>query len=1023
MIPYLALESNTLQSTKAFFERLRLSGYLGDIEDSVATTTVFSTDNSIYQLRPQGVLFPRSSADLVLIAKLVSDLVFRDITITVRGGGTGTNGQSLTDGILVDTSRYMNRILSIDTINRRALVQAGVVKDQLNKALEPLGLFFAPELSTSNRATIGGMINTDACGQGSCLYGKTSNHVRSLKAVLMDGTEWWSRPLDLDALRQVKQRQDRIGEIYRLADQIEQENRELIKATFPKLNRFLTGYDLAHLRTEGGALNLNSLLCGSEGTLAMIAEAELDLLPIPTCAALVNIRYDSFDAALRDARTLVDLKVASIETIDSTVLRLAKGDVTWSRIEEFFPEDRSSSLEGINIVEILADNEANLAAKLEHVVSRLGGLATGRRGHTVARQKADIEAIWAMRKRAVGLLGNAEGPRRPVAFVEDTAVPPEHLADYILEFRALLDAEGLQYGMFGHVDAGVLHVRPALDLSDAQQEPLVRRISDAVVELTRKYGGVLWGEHGKGFRSEYVPEFFGPLYSCLQQLKAVFDPHNQLNPGKIAVPDGSALTRIDDIALRGASDRQIKRDVRQAFDNAAYCNGNGACFDFDTDSAMCPSFKGTGDRRYSPKGRASLMREWLRLLEKQGIDPRTEAKALRQQHRWGGFFQRLRNSLDRANAGDFSHQVREAMDTCLACKACAGQCPVKVNVPGFRSKFLELYHGRYIRPIKDPLVASIEQLLPLLAKVGGAYNAVVGSGAGQAAMNHLGLTALPTLSNVPLKRELRKRGVAMATPAVLGALSQDEKDRSVVFVQDAFTSYFETPLLLDAIDFTRELGFTPFVAPLKPNGKALHVHGYLGAFARTAMRNARHLSKLAAGGVSLVGLDPSMTLCYRSEYIGTLGAGNVPDVLLPQEWLVRHLDVLRHRLRHPSDADHVLLPHCTERTNAPSAVALWVSIFKALDLKATVAEAGCCGMAGTFGHETRNRELSERIYDLSWRKRLESHETGDVFMATGYSCRAQVKLMESQPIKHPLQVLKTLVCEDRPSLARKWHDM
>jgi len=1019
MIPYLAPDSNSPRLATIFFERLQESGYRGDIEDSAATTTVFSTDNSIYQLRPQGVLFPRSSADIVLIAKLVSDIVFRELTIAVRGGGTGTNGQSLTDGIVVDTSRHMNRILSIDPVNRRAVVEAGVVKDQLNKALEPLGLFFAPELSTSNRATIGGMINTDACGQGSCIYGKTSSHVRSLKAVFMDGTEWWLAPLDRAALLEVQKRPDRVGEVYRLADRIERENRVTIEATFPKLNRFLTGYDLAHLRTQDGGLNLNSVLCGAEGTLAMIAEAELDLLPLPACAALINVRYDSFDAALRDARTLVDLNVASIETIDSKVLTLAKGDIIWPRITEFFPDDRSGSLGGINIVEVLANGEDDLAAKLHLVTAGLNDLAVGRRGYVVAKRKADIEAIWTMRKRAVGLLGNVEGSRRPIAFVEDTAVPPEHLADYIVEFRALLDAEGLEYGMFGHVDAGVLHVRPAMDLSEAHQEPLVRKISDAVVELTRKYGGVLWGEHGKGFRSEYVPEFFGPLYPCLQQLKAAFDPNNQLNPGKIAVPDAGSLTRIDGVALRGAFDRQIDIGTRQALDNAANCNGNGACFDFNADSAMCPSFKGTGDRRFSPKGRASLVREWLRLLAQQGVDLRAETNAVRQRTFLSGFVHRIHNSLGKANAGDFSHQVREAMDTCLACKACAGQCPVKVNVPGFRSKFLELYYGRYLRPIKDPLVASIEQLLPVLSKAAVGYNAVVGSAAGQGILKRLGLTALPSLSNVSLKAELVKRGIAIASVDTIGELSQMDKDRSVVIVQDAFTSYFEAPLLLDIIDFLQWLGFKPFVAPLKPNGKALHVHGYLGAFARTAKRNARYLSEFAATGVPMMGLDPSMTLSYRSEYIGALGAGNVPEILLPQEWLARHINTLRERRWHVSTLTYVLMPHCTERTNAPTAVDSWVSIFKALNLEITVADVGCCGMAGTFGHEVRNRGLSERIYDLSWRARLGHRETGSVFMATGYSCRSQVKLAEGLSLKHPLQILKTLVSGDSSMLAQK----
>ena len=399
------------------------------------------------------------------------------------------------------------------------------------------------------------------------------------------------------------------------------------------------------------------------------------MLPIPKHAALVNIRYDSFDAALRDARALVAVQAASIETVDSRVLGLARNDIVWHEVQEFFPDDPEGPAEGINLVELLADDADGLEAQLARVTATLEreGRTSGRRGFTVARNEvgtsdqrafgggaqgslrvaedgdeaeADgaqvaptpavkaVERIWGMRKKAVGLLGNMAGSRRPIPFVEDTAVPPEHLADYIAEFRAALDRRGLVYGMFGHVDAGVLHVRPAIDMTDPAQEPLIREISDEVVALTRKYGGVLWGEHGKGVRSEYTPAFFGPLYPCLQRIKAAFDPHDQLNPGKIAAPAEGRLLRIDEVPTRGGRERVIPPGVRESYDNALHCNGNGACYDFDLDAAMCPSWKGTRERRHSPKGRASALREWLRLMVAEGVDPVAEAARLRATPAW-----------------------------------------------------------------------------------------------------------------------------------------------------------------------------------------------------------------------------------------------------------------------------------------------------------------------------------------------------------------------------------------------------
>ncbi|MCF3642647.1 FAD-binding oxidoreductase [Rhizobium sp. TRM95111] len=1008
MIPRLSAEPRTPSPSADFLHHLTGAGFEGDIATSAADRTVFATDNSIYQVEPASIVFPKNIHDLKRVAKALARPEFAGVAIAPRGGGTGTNGQSLTTGIVVDCSRHMNRIIEIDPVRRIARVEAGVVKDQLNKALAPHGLFFAPELSTSNRATIGGMISTDACGQGSCLYGKTSDHVLGLRIVLTDGTDFLSRPVREEDLRALQARRDRIGEIYRTLARIATDDRAEIERVFPKLNRFMTGYDLAHLQRADRRFDLNAVLCGSEGTLAMIAEAELNLLPLPAHAALVNIRYDNFNAALEDARNLVALNVASVETIDEAVLRLAKGDIIWSRIAPFFPDDADGPANGINIAEVLAETPEELAVKLSAVTAALErNPFAGRKGFTTVHGKAEIEAVWTMRKRAVGLLGNVDGPTRPVAFVEDTAVPPENLAAYIREFRDLLDREGLSYGMFGHVDAGVLHVRPALDMTRPEHAALVRRISDAVVALTRKYGGVLWGEHGKGMRSEYVPEFFGPLYPRLQEIKQVFDPLGQLNPGKIVAPAARVLPKIDDIPLRGVLDRVIGNEIRAAFDNAAYCNGNGACFDFDTDGLMCPSYKATLDRRFSPKGRASLMREWLRRLAEKGVDPRREAARQRRAPAVLRLPRRVWNSLNRANRDDFSHEVRAAMDTCLACKACAGQCPVKVSVPAFRAKFLELYYGRYLRPLKDPVVATIETMLPLMLRMRPLYNLFVGSAIGRAVMRRAGLTALPALPRLSLRRDLIRRGIAVATPQALADLSGGERADAVIFVPDAFTEHFDPQVLLDAVDVAVRLGLRTFIAPPLANGKALHVHGYLRTFERTAQRTAGRLDRLAEAGIPLVGIDPSMTLTYRGEYAGTRMRARI---LLPQEWLASLLD----RLPSPATGKgqrHLLMAHCTERTNAPAAVSQWVAVFAKLGVELKSVETGCCGMAGTFGHEVRNRALSEKLYAMSWQRALAEAPAGDVTMATGYSCRSQVKLMSGRSIPHPLQIVRELLSE------------
>ncbi|MBI0432690.1 FAD-binding and (Fe-S)-binding domain-containing protein [Roseomonas sp. KE0001] len=1003
MIPRLTDLPSPAPPSRAFLDELRLRGFGGDIAPGDADRVVMATDNSIYQRLPQAVVYPRGAEDLRRIARVAADPRFHCVALAPRGGGTGTNGQSLTDGIVVDVSRHMTRILEVNAAEGWVRVEPGLVKDALNAALKPLGLFFAPECSTSNRATMGGMISTDACGQGSCLYGKTRDHVLSLTVVLMDGTLWESRKLAPEELARVTRRQDMVGAIHRVADGIAREERQLIAERFPPLNRCLTGYDLAHLHDAEGRFDLNALLCGSEGTLAMIAEAKIRVLPVPRCSALINLRYDSFDAALRDARVLMALGAASVETVDSKVLGLARGDIVWEGIRQFFPDDPEGPAAGINLIEFVGDSEAEVREKLAPVEARLAaeGRASGRRGHTLAWD-GDGERIQGMRKRGVGLLGNMKGERRPIPFVEDTAVPPEHLADYIAEFRAALDRRGLEYGMFGHVDAGVLHVRPAIDMKAEGAERMIREVSDEVFALTRKYNGLLWGEHGKGVRSEYVPEVFGPLYPSLQAIKAAFDPRNQLNPGKIAAPEGEALLAIDRVPMRGQLDRTIPAATRAAYDEALHCNGNGACFNYDWQDAMCPSFKATGDRRHSPKGRAGLFREWLRQLAAAEVDPVAEAGRLRDASALGflrALPERLRNSRAlRRGTPDFSAEVKAAMDGCLACKSCTGQCPIKVDVPSFRARFLEIYHGRYARPLKDYLLGGLERMLPLGARLPGLANAVMGSLPGRALAAKAGLVDAPLFSGLDLGREAAARGVRLASAAALAAVPEAERERHLVIVQDAFTSHFETRLVLDLIEALKLMGFTPWLAPFRPNGKPLHVHGFLGAFRRQAEAQAALLRALAASGIDLVGVDPSMTLSYRSEYPG-IGV-ETPPVLLPQEWLARRLHLIPAR---EAGEGFALLPHCTERTNAPAAVKDWQGVFARLGAPLTVLAAGCCGMAGTFGHEAEHRAVSEQLYGMSWKTHVAAR--GERLLASGYSCRSQVKRLDGVTLRHPVQAL------------------
>ncbi|MGR5061455.1 D-2-hydroxyglutarate dehydrogenase YdiJ [Photobacterium sp. DNB22_13_2] len=1014
MLPALTHQSGTEDVVLSFLQELEKSGFCGDIESAYASRLAVATDNSVYQQLPQAVVFPTQNKDLIVLGQLAQSDAYKTITFSARGGGTGTNGQSLTPGIVVDLSRHMNKVLEINVDEGWARVQTGVIKDQLNDALRPHGFFFSPDLSTSNRATIGGMINTDASGQGSLKYGKTSDHVLGLKAVLVDGSVLDTEPQQSKEIQSLADIGELATRALKVSEHVCREKREQIVDKFPPLNRFLTGYDLKNVFDDGlSQFDITRLLCGSEGSLAFITEAKLNLTSIPKSRTLVNIKYDSFDSALRNAPMMVEAKALSVETVDSRVLNLAKQDIVWHTVSDLITDVPNQEMLGINIVEYASndpqENQQQVTDLCQQIDEMLAKKQHGIIGYQVCNELPDIQKIYNMRKKAVGLLGAAKGSKKPVPFAEDTCVPPENLADFIAEFRQLLDEYQLDYGMFGHVDAGVLHVRPALDMCDPEQERLMKQISDQVVALVAKYGGLMWGEHGKGYRSEYGPAFFGEeLYTELRRIKAAFDPDNRMNPGKICIPleNGDELVKVDGVK-RGYYDRQIPVKVRDSFKQAMECNGNGLCFNYDTSSPMCPSMKISADRRHSPKGRAGLVREWLRLLSEQGIDPVVLEKTLMDSSpSVKQIIDRFRNTFGaKRNEYDFSHEVMEAMNGCLACKACASQCPIKVDVPSFRSRFMNMYYSRYQRPAKDYLVAYVENYLPIMAKAPATFNAIMRPQWSKSlTAKAIGYVDMPALSVPTLFESLDGHHATRFDLQWLQALSERERQDYVLIVQDPFTSYYDAEVVRDLVFLAERLGKKPMLVPFKPNGKAQHVKGFLRQFAKTAKSTAEFLNQLAQLDIPMVGVDPALVLCYRDEYDEVLGnkRGDF-NVLTAHEWLLPALNDKPISPKVEGD-DWYLFAHCTEKTKLPNAEKEWGTIFHHFGANLIPVSVGCCGMAGTFGHEKDKLETSKGVYALSWQPNLANLDV-DRCLATGYSCRSQAKRFEHIKMKHPVQVL------------------
>lgn len=989
MLPAIRLDSNLTPNYRDYLEALKKASFSGEIHTDFATRLAVATDNSIYQVIPQAVLFPRSTDDIAIVLALAHDEKFKhEIKFCARGGGTSTNGQSLSAGIILDCSKYLNGILEYNLEEQWVRVQPGVVLDQLNTYLKKDGYCFAPEISPSNRATIGGMINTDASGIGSKVLGRTSAHVLDLTIVLANGDIITS----IDAGYH-----DKVVKLLK-------NHQQTIEEKFTDAPRTLSGYQL-----KKAFYHLNYLFCGSEGTLGVITECRLKLTRIPQYKKVIIIKYQTFDDALRD-RHLQSFTPLAIEAIDEKLIALARQDSFYFYIKHFI--DDAVQAGAINIVEFVGENEECLekqVAKCCEFIENNKNIPHHAIGYYIAKNIREEKLIWDLRKKSVGLISQEkDGSRRPIPFIEDTAVPPHYLADYIQAFKQLLDKCGLHYGMYGHVDAGCVHVRPALDLKNIQDEKLLRELSEQVIALLEKYQGVLWGEHGQGYRSEFGERFFGKeLYYLIREIKTLFDPYDQLNPGKIATSlDGSQSLVTISSPLRGQFDKKIDAHFSAEFSSALICNGNGVCFNYASSDVMCPSYKATQDRIHSPKGRATLMRIWLYQLSQLKHPLNVYLKT--------SLIKKIWNTLRKQK--DFNDEVLEAVSGCLGCKGCVSQCPLSVDVPDFKAKFLASYYQRYVRHPRDYLIGFVEYLVPIQAKFRRLNNYFMQkSWARKIFRRMFKLIDLPLLANRNAMQLLKSS--VLTDAQALKQLTKDQKSKTVIIVQDMFTTFYEPDILFACQHVLQKLGLTVYIAPYFPNGKPLHVKGFINVFKKRVIKNANYLQQLASLEIPLIGIDPSVTLTYRDEYAKFHSTQF--HVYLLQEWLAKNIHSMVRssqnfsqssptilHSRKSSTVSYFLLSHCTEKTSIIAAENQWQDIFSAFGSALQPLSAGCCGMAGSYGHEVEHVKISKDLFSMDWNHHLTQNNE---ILATGASCRSQALRLKGIKLKHPIQAIAELL--------------
>lgn len=924
---------------------LRSSGFAGEIDSDHALRAAMSTDNSVYTITPDLIVAPRDAQDVVRLLQVMARPDWADVPLTARGGGTGTNGQSLNRGIILDLRRHMNRLITVNATEGWADVEPGMVLDDLNERLRPQGWFFAPETSTSSRCTIGGMVSTDASGKGSRIYGKTSDNILALELATADGLLASSAPAPGWA-----------AGILARAEAAARAGRAAFIANTPRLNRRFTGYDLERACPVDGGFDWWRLFLGAEGTLGPLTRIRVKLRRIEAEKRLLVVGFDSFRNALASAQPLLAVDPTAVEVMDETVQQIAAKAGLLDKLPPALqsPEGRPMAY---TFIEFNGDDAETLAARLHACRQVLGGL-TGAAAIHEARDLAEIRALWAIRSAGVGLLGKVDGPARPVAFVEDCVVPPENLPAFVDDFLAVLRGNGLGFGIYGHVDVGCLHIRPALNIDAAEDRAKLVAVSDAVFDLTRKHGGIFWGEHGKGVRGAYLRDWIGDqAYGALQGVKAAFDPAGRYNPGKLVSP------RDDIMGIATTPFRAFNAPQDDPLTKAFRCNGNAQCLSYAATTPMCPSFKATADLRHSPKGRADALRDW--------------------------HVARRNNRVTAAQEAD----LMAALDGCLGCKACASTCPIQVDVPTMRTAFLADYHARHRRPLADRLVLAAERLSPLALRAAPAL-APVWPLAARIGEWLTGTTDMPRRLSGRPARALRLD----AGPVPVN---------TVVLVDDWFTALFDPDLRRDAVAGFGALGYAPRILPMRPSGKAALNLGDLAGFRTMAQALIRDLQAVADRGLPLVGLDPALVMVLRQDYPKQ---GLIPPkVQLPQEFLADELARSTQFPRALSPGKLRLLSHCTETTGLASAPQKWAQVFAALGMAVETPATGCCGMAGLFGHQTRHQQVSAKLFDLSWRGQLADDTP---VAATGFSCRCQTERLAGQPVRHPLAMIAQALAPD-----------
>ena len=923
---------------------------------------IFATDASHYQIVPGGVVWPRDEGELLQVLDVAHN---EGLAVTARGAGTSLSGQTHGPGLVVDVSRHMNKVLELDPESRRARVQPGLILDHLNAAARPHGLHFAPDPATASRATIGGMIANNSSGAHSVRFGKTSDNVAAMRAALVDGTVLETAALDASQWSARAAQANREGEVYGGVEEIVGGQAQLIRDRYPKVMRRVAGYALDQFLPELPTRTLSDLFCGSEGTLGFTLDATLVLEPIAGATALCIVEFDDLVESLRHLETMLEYGPVAIEMLDDVILDEARTNASTSGASEVF----QGKPRAVQIVEFFAD-EADEAADRARAFSaamreqRIGTAAP------VFLSQSDQKMVWDTRRLGLGLISNRKGSQKGQAFIEDACVPLPYLPEYIERVLALCRKEDLPVSVYAHASVGVLHTRPMLDLHRPKHIASMRRIAEAAFEMVREYGGCWSGEHGDGLvRGEFIERFYGPeITGALAQVKQLFDPQGLLNPGKVINPP--SMTEHLRYGVEGYGESTEVTNDRAAFAYAnqggfalavEQCNGVGACRKIGS-GVMCPSFMATRDEAHSTRGRANALR--LAMSGQMG-DPR------------------------KAMASDELHEV---LGLCLACKACKSECPNAVDMARLKADALNMRYQECGTPLSARLISALPTVAYLAA---GPLAPLANFGQSLAPVRALMSKFAGIDSSRPLPNFSSERFGA-------GDSSRSQASSKVLLYADTYSRFYDPGAGRAAVRLLEEAGFEAKVVTPGDSQRPALSQGML----TEARRNATVMySRLAASGgetLPVICLEPSCASALADDLPDLLGSEQAHRVA-KNVVLLEHF-LLENQVRLQPIVPHVFIhEHCHQR-----------AVFGAIDWAAllpegsfTLSDAGCCGMAGSFGYE--HADVSGTVAEDRLLPNLRTAKAAHkdlAVVAAGFSCRHQLAEEAPQEPKSLAEVVR-----------------